>query len=203
MWKYILIISVIFAFWSCDNRSTDPETDIWSRVKVFYADTLFYEEVLDASDNATNVTRLLPDNSQFTLEKYYFEIETDRADDFTVSYRCIAKRSGYYSNYYSCGRQDTININASGGFATVEPGKVCGAILDIYWGPLAMQDFYVLQDSVVVDTFSTNTNGFYDLDINLGIYQLTFANLYPDGEMYNFYLDDFYKDVYIDLEFDK
>lgn len=204
MWKYILIFAVIVAAFGCDDRTTNPDTDIWSRLQVTFNDTVFYEETLDAGDLASTAYLLLPNNEQLTLEKYYFATELEREiDDVVIDYRVIAKKDGFYSTYHACGRQDTITVNASTGFATVDPGLVCGSILDIFYGPLSLEEVYVLQDSVIVDSLTTTANGYFAHDLVLGDYQMVIKDFYPGGEWYEFNVDSYYDDYYIEFDLDR
>ena len=199
MLKYILIITLLFSLIGCDNRTTDPEDDIWSRVQVFFTNNLVYEEVLDVADDSTMVTVNLPDDSECQLDKYYFETQTTPQSDIYYSYRVIAKKFGFYSTYQECGKQDTIYVNASGGFAQVVPGLVCGTFIDIFFGPLASEELYILQDSVIVDSLTTTVNGYFAHDIELGNYQMAIKAHYPDDMIYDFVIDSFYRDYYIIL----
>lgn len=199
MKRLLLFFALALVIFGCDERNTDPEEETWSRVQVFFTDNLVYEEVLDAADDSTMVTVPLPDDSECQLDKYYFEIQATPDLEIYYSYRVIAKKFGFYSTYQECGKQDTISVNASGGFAPVFPGLVCGTFIDIFWGPLALTERYILQDSVIVDSFTTTINGYFSHDLEFGNYQVAIKANYPDDIWYDFEVDSFYKDYYIKL----
>ena len=197
MKKWIIALVVMIVMISCDDRATDPDNAKYAWLHVYFTDNLIYEEVLDETDDSTSVTVILSDDSECQLDKYYFETQATPQSDIYYSYRVIAKKYGYYSTYHECSKQDTIIVNASGGFSPVSPGLVCGLLLHLRLGPFVQEEFYILQDSVIVDSLVTTVNGYFSIDIPFAEYQIAFKCMYPDGSFYDFNVDSFYKDYYI------
>ena len=177
MWKYILIIVVLFTLFGCDTRTTDPEDGKHAWLHVYYTDNLIYDEVLDETDNNQSIIINLPDDSQTTIEKFVNINYDNYNDEEEVSREYIiwAKKADYYTQFNYGGYLDTLNINASGGFTPVIPGRVCGTIFSDAYFPISFEEFYVLQDSVIVDSFSTSYYGYFDVDIPFGNYQLAYC----------------------------
>ena len=201
MKKWIITLVVMILMLGCDNNSTSPGDERSAKLEVYFSDELIYDEVLDEADDSTSVTVVLPDDSECQLEKYYFETQTIPQADIIYSYRVIAKKFGYYSTYHSCGRQDTITVNASGGFSPVSPGLVCGSIIHLYYGPFAQEEFYILQDSLIVDSLATTVNGYFSMDLPLDEYQFTLKCMYPDGVLSDFIVDSLYNDYFFPVSF--
>jgi hypothetical protein len=201
MKKWIIALVVMMVILGCDNNSTSPGDEYSAKLEVYFNDALIYEETLDEADDSTSITVVLPDNSECQLDKYYFETQTIPQADIFYSYRVIAKKFGYYSTYHSCGQQDTITVNASEGFSPVSPGLVCGSIIHLYYGPFAQEEFYILQDSLIVDSLVTTVNGYFSIDLPFDEYQFTLKCMYPDGVLYDFIVDSLYNDYFFPFSF--
>ena len=199
MWKYILIIAVLFSLFGCDGRTLDPEDAKHAWLHVFYTDNLIYDEVLDETDNNQTYIFNLPDNSQITLYKYvniHYSSPPD-AEEISRSYVVWAKRADYYTQFSSGSYLDTLLINTSGGFTPVVPGEVCGTIYTASHIPFTNYEFYILQDSVVVDSITTSSNGYFDIDIAFGNYQICVSDFFDPLYFEEFNIDSFYDDYIV------
>jgi hypothetical protein len=197
MWKYILIIAILFSLIGCDNRSTSPENEHSAKLEVYFNDELIYNETLTESDDGQTVTLDLPDETQCDLDKYAYEYHFPTEDE-EYYYRVLAKKNGFYTKYHACTQQDTIIVDASGGFSPANLDSVCGLLLHLRLGPFIQEEFYILQDSLIVDSLTTTANGYFAIDISFGEYQIAFKCLYPECVFCDFIVDNFYKDYFID-----
>jgi len=199
MWKYILIIAVIFFLLGCDNRTTDPEDANHAWLHVLYTDYLIYDEVLDETDNNQTYTLDLPDDSQIILDKFvninHHGIPPEEIETY-LSYIIWAKKADYYTQYTLGYSLDTLQINASGGFTPVISGEVCGAIYSTRHAPFRDDEFVILQDSVIVDTFTTSSNGYFNIDISFGSYQICLRENLSPQYYTDFIIDSFYDDYF-------
>ena len=201
MLKYILIIAVSFSLLGCDGRTLDPENAKHAWLHVFYTDNLIYDEVLDETDNNQTYIFNLPDNSQITLDKFvnicYSEFPEHGEEETSRNYIVWAKKADSYTQYTSGSYLDTLLINASGGFAPVVSGEVCGTIYTTAHVPFTNYEFYILQDSVVVDSITTSSNGYFNIDIPFGDYQICERNFFDPQYFEEFSIDSFYNDYVI------
>ncbi len=85
-------------------------------------------------------------------------------------------------------------INASGGFTPRIPGNVCGSICTTTHIPVTYVEYYIRQDSVIVDSFTTSSNGYFNVDIPFGSYWLESNNGFFSCERAEFIVDSFYND---------
>ena len=194
MWKYVLIIAVIFSFFGCDARITELGNDEHAWLEVSYEDNLIYDEKLNDDDDSLSVVIDLPDQTQTTLDKFVNIITPpDLEEEKYRSYIVWAKKADNYTQIVQGYYLDTLLINASGGFTPVVPGEVCGTICSTNHSPVINAEFYVLQDSVIVDSFATSSNGYFNVDIPFGNYQLGFEPC----ETFDFIIDSYYDDYAI------
>ncbi len=201
MWKYILITIVLFSLFGCDGRTLDPEDAKHAWLHVTYNDNLVYDEVLDETDNNQTYTLDLPDNSQITLDKFvnicYPVIPEQGEEENSRSYVVWTKKADYFTQFTSGSYLDTLLINASGGFTPVVPGEVCGTIYTTSHVPFTNYEFYILQDSVVVDSITTSSNGYFNIDIAFGNYQICVSDFFDPLYFEEFNIDSFYDDYIV------
>ncbi len=201
MWKNILIIAVLFSLFGCDTRTIDPEDAKYAWLHVYYTDNLIYEEVLDETDDSQTYILNLPDDSQITLDKFvniiYPVIPDQGEEEISRSYIVWAKKADYYTQFAQESYLDTLMINASGGFTPVIPGEVCGTIYTTSHVPFTNYEFYILQDSVVVDSITTSSNGYFNIDIDFGNYQVCEADFFDPEYFEEFNIDSFYDDYIV------
>ena len=201
MWKCILITIVLFSLFGCDGRTLDPEDAKHAWLHVYYTDNLIYEEVLDETDNNQTYILDLPDNSQITLDKFvnifYPVIPEQGEEEISRSYIVWAKKADYFTQFTSGSYLDTLQINASGGFTPVISGEVCGTIYTTSHVPFTNYEFYILQDSVVVDSITTSSNGYFNIDIAFGNYQICVGDFFDPQYFEEFNIDSFYDDYIV------
>ena len=197
MWKNIFIITVLLVLFGCNYHSTSPGDEYSAQLEIYYDNELVYNETLTESDDGQTETFDLPNNTEFYLEKYAFEYEYEYTL-YAFAYTVLARKDGFYSNYFVCGQQDTIIVDASGVFSPISSGFVCGSILRIPWGPIE-DEFYIFQDSLIVDSLTTNANGHFAIDIPFGDYQIGFKCLYPEGNLYDFIVNSFYINYFLPM----
>ena len=194
MKKWIFTLVVITVILGCDNNCTSPGDEYSAKLQVYFNNELIYYETLTEADNEQTVTFNLPNGTEFFIEKYAFDDEY-MLDTF---YRVLARIDGFYSKYYECIQQEIIVIDASEVFTPVIPNLVCGSIIDLYFGPYAHEEFYILQDSLIVDSLTTTDDGYFAIDIPFGEFQITFKCAYPYCTFYNFIVDNVYINYLID-----
>lgn len=201
MWKCILITIVLFSLFGCDGRTLDPEDAKHAWLHVYYTDNLIYEEVLDETDNNQTYILDLPDNSQITLDKFvnifYPVIPEQGEEEISRSYIVWTKKADYFTQFTSGSYLDTLQINASGGFTPVISGEVCGTIYTTSHVPFTNYEFYILQDSVVVDSITTSSNGYFNIDIAFGNYQICVGDFFDPQYFEEFNIDSFYDDYIV------
>ena len=201
MWKCILITIVLFSLFGCDGRTLDPEDAKHAWLHVYYTDNLIYEEVLDETDNNQTYILDLSDNSQITLDKFvnifYPVIPEQGEEEVSRSYVVWAKKADYFTQFTSGSYLDTLQINASGGFTPVISGEVCGTIYTTSHVPFTNYEFYILQDSVVVDSITTSSNGYFNIDIAFGNYQICIGDFFDPQYFEEFNIDSFYDDYIV------
>ena len=195
MKKWIIALVVMILILGCDNRSTSPVDDYSAKLEVYFNDELFYNETLTESDDGQTVTFDLPNSTEFFLEKHALGYSDTL---YHINYGVFARKDGFYSKFYKCIQQETIVVYASGVFSPVSPGIVCGSLVHLYLGPYAQEEFYILQDSVIVDSLTTTADGYFAIDIPFGEYQITFKCTYPYFSFYDFIVDSVYIDYLID-----
>ena len=199
MWKYVLIIAVMFSLLGCDTRTTDPEDAKSAWLHVYFTDNLIYEEVLDETDDLQSKIFNLPDNSQIMLDKFvnitYNYLPEE--EEVSRSYIVWAKKADYYTQYTQGSYLDTLLINASSGFTPVVPGEICGTIFTTNHNPVPNVEYYILQDSVIVDSFATSSNGFFNIDIPFGNHQICLSDFFDPQYFEEFNIDSFYDDYII------
>ncbi|MEA2095774.1 MAG: hypothetical protein U9P73_03625 [Candidatus Cloacimonadota bacterium] len=199
MWKYILIIAVLFILFGCDTRTTNPDNMLWAWLHVFYNDNLIYDEVMDETDNNQTYTLDLPDDSQITFDKFvniHYGCPPN-IEENSRSYIVWAKKADYFTHFTSGSYLDTLQINASGGFTPVIQGEVCGTIYTTSHIPFTNYKFYILQDSVVVDSITTSSNGYFNIDIVFGNYQICVSDFFDPQYFEEFNIDSFYDDYIV------
>ena len=210
MKKRIIALVVMIVMFGCDSRNTDPDNAKYAWLHVYFTDNLIYDEVLDEADDSQSKILYLPDNSQITLDKfvniYYGYVVPPDPEEISRSYVIWAKKADYYTQFTSGSYLDTLQINASGGFTPVVPGNVCGTIYTTSHFPVINLEFYVLQDSVIIDSFTTSTNGYFDIDLALGDYQIGVKDVFHQPcQIVDFIVDSYYDDyiVLVEAQIDK
>jgi hypothetical protein len=203
MKKWIIALVVMMVILGCDNNSTSPGDEYSAKLEVYFNDALIFNETLTESDDGQTVTLDLPDDSRITLDKFVnirhgFPPHED--EEMSRSYLIWAKKADYYTQFTSGSYLDTLLINASGGFTPVVPGIVCGTIYTTSHFPVINLEFYVLQDSVIIDSFTTSTNGYFDIDLAFGNYQIREKVDYQSYSIVDFLVDSYYYDYAIVLE---
>ena len=140
--KWLLFFSVILLIVvSCHIRSTTCEDPTRAWLHVWYEEDLFFEEVLDESDDSQSFNLDLPDNSNITIDKivninYEYLPEEEESEEVSRSCIVLAKKADYYTQFAQGSYLDTLIINASGGFTPVVPGVVCGTIYSTQHYPI-------------------------------------------------------------------
>ncbi len=200
MKKWIIPLVVMMVILGCDNRSTDIDNTKCAWIHVYYIDNLIYDEKLDENDDSQSKILILPDNSQITLDKFvniHYNIPPDEVE-ISRSYVVWAKKADYYTQFTSGSYLDTLQINASSGFTPIVPGEVCGTIYTTSHFPVTNLEFYILQDSVIVDSITTSVNGYFNIDLSFGDYQIIEK---AGFQIYcEFIVDSYYDDYAIVLE---
>jgi len=205
MKKLIIALIIIVVMLGCDSRTTDPDNAKYAWLHVYFTDNLFYEEVLDESDDSQSKILDLPDNSQITMDKFVninYGFPPDEEEETSRSYIVWAKKADYYTQYTSGSYLDTLQINASSGFTPVVPGNVCGTIYTTAHLPVPNLEFYILQDSVIIDSFTTSINGYFDINLAFGNYQIGVKSIsFQPSQIVDFIVDSYYDDyVLLDVE---
>ena len=198
MWKYVLIITVLFSLLGCDYFTSEIEDDKHARLEVFYEDNVIYDEELNDEDDSLSVIIDLPDQSQISLDKFVNIIYSPDLEESYRSYIAWARKSDYYTQYAHGYYLDTLQINAGEGFTPVVPDEVCGTMYFTTHYPVRNRNFYIFQDSVIVDSFTTSVNGYFNTDIPFGDYQIS-KNLLESCENVDFDVDSYYDDYAIIL----
>nr|MDA3812693.1 hypothetical protein [Candidatus Cloacimonadota bacterium] len=204
MWKYILIIAVLFSLFGCDNRTTDPEDRLWSWVHVYENGEIIYNDVLDVAVDSKSVTLYLLDDSQVTLSKYVnidYPIDpTQGEDEIDRDYIILVEKEDYFTRFYQCSYQDTIIIDAVNGFSPIPSSVICGTLFTPNHYPAADNFFYVIQDSVIIDSIITNNFGhFTSASLGFGNYQIIEEEYFGDPLYHDFDVTSFYDDYYISI----
>lgn len=200
MWKYVLIITVLFSLFGCDDRTLDPADAKHAWLHILYTDNIIYEEVLDETDNNQSHILNLPNDSQITLDKFVnirYDIPPNEDEEISRSYVIWAQKADYYTQITSGSYLDTLRINASGGFTPVISGEVCGTFYTASHVPFTNYEFYILQDSVVVDSITTSSNGYFNIDIAFGNYQICVSDFFDPQYFEEFNIDSFYNDYIV------
>ncbi len=200
MRKWIITLVVMIVMLGCDSRTTDPNNAKYAWLHVYFTDNLIYEEVLDETDDSQSKILDLPDDSQITMDKFVnirYEFPPYEDEEISRSYVIWAKKADYYTQFTSGSYLDTLQINASGGFTPVVPGNVCGTIYITSHFPVTNLEFYILQDSVIVDSLTTSSNGYFDIDIALGNYQIGVKDDFQACLITDFIVDSYYDDYII------
>ncbi|NQV17798.1 MAG: hypothetical protein HQ534_04565 [Armatimonadetes bacterium] len=203
MKKWIIFLVGLIVILGCDSRTTNPENAKYAWLHVYFTDNLFYQEVLDETDDSQSVILNLPDDSQITLDKFVnirYNFPPYEDEEISRSYVIWAKKADYYTQFTSGSYLDTLLINASGGFTPVVPGIVCGTIYTTSHFPVINLEFYVLQDSVIIDSFTTSTNGYFDIDLTFGNYQIGVKENFQACSIVDFIVNSYYYDYAIVLE---
>ena len=205
MKKWIVALIIIVVMLGCDSRTTDPDNAKYAWLHVYFTDNLFYEEVLDETDDSQSKILDLPDDSQITLDKFVniiYGFPPDEEEENSRSYIVWAKKADYYTQYTSGSYLDTLQINASSGFTPVVPGNVCGTIYTTAHFPVPNLEFYILQDSVIIDSFTTSINGYFDINLAFGNYQIGVKSIsFQPSQIVDFIVDSYYDDyVLLDVE---
>jgi hypothetical protein len=171
----ILLISVIlfFVLISCLNNDNEHENDI--KLKVYSRDNL--------------QTFCLEEEGNFIV----------LPDSVTNYYSVIAEREGFYTNLYHCNYGDTLFIDLD----AVVADKFCGVIFEVYeygnmYYTLSNVLINVYEDAIKNNSFTTDNNGRFAIDIENG--QYTFS-INPDTShpiCEDLQIDDAsdYKDLY-------
>jgi hypothetical protein len=203
MGKYVLVLLALILFvWGCDNRTTDPEDEVWSRVEVYENETLIHEEVLDKTDNNKFVVLDLQNESQIALDKFvniYYSTEPGEEDEeIDRDYIILVEKEDHYTRFYSCSYQDTIVIDAMNGYSPIPSGQICGVFYTTDHYPYTNSSFVVVEDSTVVCNITTNVFGYFASDsLTFGNYQIIEQQYYPDGTFTDFDANNFYDDYLI------
>ncbi|MBL7148978.1 MAG: hypothetical protein ISS80_02790 [Candidatus Cloacimonetes bacterium] len=201
MKKWIITLVVIIVILGCNNNSTSPGDEYSAKLEVYYNNELIYNETLTESDDGQTVIFNLPDDSQITLEKFvnilYGFVPDEDEVEISRSYVIWAKIADYYTQFTSGSYLDTLQINASGGFTPVVPGNVCGTIYRTSHFPVPNLEFYILQDSVIVDSIITSSNGYFDIDLALGDYQIGVKHDFQACQIVDFIVDSYYDDYIV------
>lgn len=199
--KRFLVFFAFILLFGCDDRATNTEDAKNAWLHVYYTDNLIYNKVLDENDDSQSVILDLPDNSQITLDKFVnisYGFPPDEAEEISRSYIVWAKKADYYTQFISGSYLDTLQINASGGFTPVVPGNVCGTIYTSSHFPVTNLEFYILQDSVIVDSITTSVNGYFDIDLAFGNYQIGVKDAFHQPcQIVDFIVDSYYDDYII------
>lgn len=198
----ILLLTVSILQFGCDSTEPDNETDI-AYLELYWNNQVYYSEILTESDDGESEEIILPDDSVVNLQKYVFTKWNPNSMEDQCWFNCFAVKTGYYSQYPNCAKEDTIRIHTDSGFAPVEAGKICGLIYNKYWGILGNDEFEILNksDSTFVTNVCTNADGHYAIELVFGEYLIKWNAL--TYEIIDFTLTSYYKDVmfieYIEL----
>ena len=196
----ILLLAVSILQFGCESTDPDNETDI-AYLELYWSNQVYYSETLTESDDGDSKEIILPDYSVVYLQKHVVTMWNPNSMEDQCWFNCLAVKTGYYSQYPNCAKEDTIRIYTDSGFAPVEAGKVCGLIYNKYWGILGNGEFDILNksDSTFVDNVNTNADGHYAIELEFGEY-LIGCNASP---YFDFTITSNYKDVmfidYIEL----
>lgn len=203
MKRFLVFFALILLILGCNNNSTSPGDEYSAKLEVYYNNELIYNETLTESDDGQTVIFNLPDDSQITLEKFvnilYGFVPDEDEVEISRSYVIWAKIADYYTQFTSGSYLDTLQINASGGFTPVVPGNVCGTIYRTSHFPVPNLEFYIFQDSLIVDSLTTNANGHFAIDIPFGDYQIGLKCLYPEGSLYDFIVNSNYINYFLPM----
>ena len=204
MWKYIILIMILFTFFGCDNRTTEPEIQRWSWVQVYEDDVIIHEGKLDMNVDSTNVVRDLLDGSHITLNKYvnvYYPCDpTLGEDEIDRVYIILAEKENYFTRFYQCSYQDTIIIDVVNGLSPTFPGIICGTLFTSNHIPASNNFFDVLQDSNLVCAIETNEFGYFSNDsLIFGDYQIIEEEYYEELFFSDFIVTSFYDDYYVSI----
>jgi len=184
----ILLLVVSILQFGCDSTEPDNETDI-AYLELYYNNQVCYSETLTESDDGDSKEVLLPDDSVVNLQKYVFTMWDPNSMADQYWFNCLAAKTGYYSQYARCTKEDTIRIHTDSSFTTVEAGKVCGLIFNKYMGIIGNNtELEVLNksDSTFVTNIFTDADGHYAIELELGEYLIG---------TYDFIITSNYKDV--------
>lgn len=203
MKKFWLIFIIALLFLGCDNRTTDPEDEVWSWIHVFENGNLIYDEVFDETDNGYLVLLPLSGGEEATLSKFvniHYD-GTDTEEEIARDYIVLAEKEDYFTRFYSCSYLDTMFIDVTGGFSPIPSGQVAGAIFTEDYYPIAGEDFHVLQDTLIVADISTNGFGQFANDsLAFGNFGIVIQSEFPYGDTLSFNVNGFYKDYYLDFD---
>jgi len=204
--KRVLLLAVfILLIFGCDNRVSDPESEVWSKVHVYENAVLIHDETLDGSDDSTFTVLDLQDGSQIALVKYvnifYPSTPDDDEEEIDRDYVILVEKEDYFTRLFSCSYQDTIIIDAVSGYSPIPSSVICGTIFTRNHYMNGNNSFFIMQDSVIVCNITTNAFGHFSNDsLSFGNYQIIEEIFYPDGVTSDFDVYYFYSDYIIPLE---
>jgi hypothetical protein len=190
----ILLWAVSILQFGCDSTGPDNETDI-AYLELYWNNQVYYSETLTESDDGESEEIILPDDSVVYLQKYVLLMYNPILLDDQNSFKCLAVKTGYYSQYKNCAKEDTIRIYTDSGFTPVEAEKVCGLIYNKYTGTMRNYELVILNksDSTFVTNVYTNADGHYAIELVLGEYLIKWnAFTY---EIIDFTITSYYKDA--------
>ena len=187
---FILLLTVSILQFGCDSTDPDNETDI-AYLELYWNNQVYYSEILTESDDGESEEIILPDDSVVNLQIYVFTKWNPYSMEDQCWFNCLAVKTGYYSQYPNCAKEDTIRIYTDSGFAPVVAGKICGLIYNKYWGILGNGKFDILNksDSTFVTNVCTNADGHYAMELEFGEY-LIGCNASP---YFDFTITSYYK----------
>ena len=191
---FILLLTVSILQFGCYSTEPVNETDI-AYLELYWNNQVYYSEILTESDDGESEEIILPDDYVVYLQKYVLLMYNPILLDDQNSFKCLAVKTGYYSQYKNCAKEDTIRIYTDSGFAPVEAGKVCGLIYNKYRGILGNGEFEILNksDSTFVTNVYTNADGHYAIELEFGEYLIKYnAFTY---EIIDFTVTSYYKDA--------
>jgi hypothetical protein len=200
--RFLLFFGLILLIFGCDNRTSNPDEEVWSRVQVYENAVMIHEEVLDAPDDSTFTVLYLQDDSQFVLDKYvnifYPALPEEDEEEIDRDYVILVEKEDHFTRFFSCSYQDTIIIDAVSGFSPIPSSVICGTIFTPTHYMNSNNSFFIIQDSVVVCNIITNAFGHFSNDsLSFGSYQIIEEEYYPDGCTEDFDVNNFYDDYVI------
>ncbi len=149
--------------------------------------------------------------SRNSLQTFYLEEEGNfivLPDSVTNYYSVIAEREGFYTNLYHCNYGDTLFIDLD----AVVADKFCGVIFEVYeygnmYYTLSNVLINVYEDAIKNNSFTTDNNGRFAIDIENGQYTFSINpdTSHPICEDLQIDVASDYKDLYAyyDISIDK
>jgi len=114
------------------------------------------------------------------------------------NYAILAKKNGYYSEFYTCNAGDTVFVNLDN---RVKDSKMCGGIFlteeSVPVEKLGESKIQIFQNGVKIKSIKTDSFGNYAIDIQRGTYmfsgdgELGFVNFKTEVELNHSYNDIF------------